>query len=221
MATAIGYIRVSTEGQATDGVSLDAQRAKIEAWAMLNDYELAAVHVDAGISGKGMANRPGLQDALADCRKGSALVVYSLSRLARSTKDTIEISERLAKSGADLVSLSEKIDTTSAAGKMVFRMMAVLAEFESDQISERTATAMQFKKAKGELVGAVPYGFELAADGVNLIHNKAEQETIIQARELKASGLSLRKIAADLSRRGFNARNGQAFQSTQIMRMVA
>ena len=221
MATAIGYIRVSTEGQVQDGVSLDAQRAKIEAWCVLNDYALLEVHVDAGISGKSALNRPGLQAALTDCRKGSALVVYSLSRLARSTKDTIEISERLAKTGADLVSLSEKVDTTSAAGKMVFRMMAVLAEFERDQISERTATAMQFKKAKGELVGAVPYGFELAADGVNLVENAGEQVVIQQARELKGSGLSLRKIAAELARRGFNARNGQAFQSTQIMRMVA
>ena len=61
MATAIGYIRVSTEGQAQDGVSLDAQRAKIEAWCALNDYTLAAVHVDAGISGKPADNRPGLQ----------------------------------------------------------------------------------------------------------------------------------------------------------------
>ena len=221
MTTAVGYIRVSTEGQAQDGVSLDAQRAKIEAWALLNDYELTAVHVDAGISGKGMANRPGLQAALADCRKGSALVVYSLSRLARSTKDTIEISERLAKTGADLVSLSEKIDTTSAAGKMVFRMLAVLAEFERDQISERTTTAMQFKKAKGELVGAVPYGYGLDSDGINLTANPDEQDVIQQARELKASGLSLRKVAAELARRGFNARNGGAFQSEQVRRMVA
>lgn len=221
MTTAIGYIRVSTEGQAQDGVSLDAQRAKIEAWALLNDYELTAVHVDAGISGKGMANRPGLQAALADCRKGSALVVYSLSRLARSTKDTIEISERLTKIGADLVSLSEKIDTTSAAGKMVFRMLAVLAEFERDQISERTTTAMQFKKAKGELVGAIPFGFTLEADGINLTPNATEQDVIKQARELRASGLSLQKVANELARRGFNARNGKPFQATQIMRMVA
>ena len=221
MATSIGYIRVSTEGQAADGVSLDAQRAKIEAWALLNDYELVAVHVDAGISGKSANNRPGLQAALADCRKGSALVVYSLSRLARSTKDTIEISDRLAKSGADLVSLSEKIDTTSAAGKMVFRMLAVLAEFERDQISERTTTAMQFKKAQGERVGAIPYGYDLATDGVNLTENPAEQEVIRQARELHESGLSLRKIAAELDRRGLYARNGQPFQATQISRMVA
>ena len=221
MATAIGYIRVSTEGQAQDGVSLDMQRAKIEAWAMLNDYELTAVHVDAGISGKSADNRPGLQAALNDCRKGSALVVYSLSRLARSTKDTIEISERLTKAGADLVSLSEKIDTTSAAGKMVFRMLAVLAEFERDQISERTTSAMQHKKGKGELVGAVPYGFDLAADGVNLILNVGEQDVIQQARDLHTGGMSLRKVAAELQRRGFSARNGGLFQATQISRMVA
>jgi len=120
-----------------------------------------------------------------------------------------------------LVSLSEKIDTTSAAGKMVFRMMAVLAEFERDQISERTTTAMQFKKGKGELVGAVPYGCALAADGVSLMESNAEQAVIRQARELKASGLSLRKIALELARRGFNARNGEVFQSEQIRRMVA
>jgi len=145
MATAIGYIRVSTEGQAQDGVSLDAQRAKIEAWCELNDYTLDAVHVDAGISGKSADNRPGLQAALADCRKGSALVVYSLSRLARSTKDTISISDRFAKTGADLGSLSEKIDTTAAAGKMVFRMLAVLAGFDarSNQRTHRDRHAVQ------------------------------------------------------------------------------
>lgn len=221
MATAIGYIRVSTEGQAQDGVSLDAQRAKLAAWADLNGYTMGAVYEDAGISGKSADNRPGLQAALHAARRGDALVVYSLSRLARSTKDTIAISERLDKAGADLVSLSERIDTTTAAGKMVFRMLAVLAEFERDQISERTATAMQFKKTKGERVGAVPYGYDLTEDGVNLAENAAEQSVIQQARELHESGLSLRKIAAELDRRGLHARNGQPFQATQIQRMVA
>ena len=222
MTTAIGYIRVSTEGQAQDGVSLDAQRAKIAAWCELNEYTLIAVHVDAGISGKAADNRPGLQAALQECGKGSALVVYSLSRLARSTRDTIEISERLAKSGADLVSLSEKIDTTTAAGKMVFRMMAVLAEFERDQISERTTMALRYKKSKGEKTGgAVPYGYALADDGINLVHDAAEQTVIQQARELRAAGLSLRAVAGELDRQGIKARNGSQFQAEQVRRMVA
>ena len=220
--TAVGYVRVSTEGQVVDGVSLDAQRAKIEAWCALNDYDLAAVHVDAGISGKSALNRPGLQAAQADCRSGSALVVYSLSRLSRSTKDTIEISDKLAKSGADLVSLSEKIDTTSAAGKMIFRLLAVMAEFERDQISERTSAALQFKKSRGEKTGGlVPFGHDLADDGVRLLDNDAEQAVIAEARQLKAGGLSLRKIAAELQRRGFVSRAGTMFQPAQVQRMLA
>ena len=220
--TAVGYIRVSTEGQAVDGVSLDAQRAKIEAWCLLNDFDLVALRIDAGISGKGMVNRPGLQAALADCRTGSALVVYSLSRLSRSVRDTMDVGEKLAKVGADLVSLSEKIDTTSAAGKMVFRLLAVMNEFERDQISERTSAALQYKKSKGEKTGGqVPFGHDLADDGVRLLDNAEEQAVIAEARQLKAGGLSLRKIATELQRRGFVSRAGTMFQPAQIQRMLA
>lgn len=199
MKTATAYIRVSTEGQATDGVSLEAQQAKIAAWCLANDVELGNVFIDAGISGKRADNRPQLQSALDDvCRNGGVLVVYSLSRLARSTKDTITISERLDRAGADLVSLSEKLDTTSAAGKMVFRMMAVLAEFERDQVSERTTAAMAHKKFKGERVGKVPFGFTLAADGVSLVENAEELRAVELIRSLKSQGYSLRAIAAEL-----------------------
>lgn len=209
MKKAIGYIRVSTELQATDGVSLEAQEAKIRAWCELNDYELIGVFIDAGVSGKRADNRPQLQAALAECGKDCALIVYSLSRLARSTRDTIEIAERLNKAGADLVSLSEKIDTTTAAGKMVFRMLAVLNEFERDQISERTSGALQHKKTKGERVGSIPYGFRLAVDGVNLEKDEAEQEIIKLVRKLNEEGLSLRKIADRLERQGFEARGAK------------
>ena len=97
----------------------------------------------------------------------------------------------------------------------------MLAEFERDQISERTASAMQHKKSKKELVGAIPYGFDLADDGVNLVENEVEQDVIQQARDLHTGGMSLRKVAAELQRRGFSARNGGLFQATQISRMVA
>lgn len=204
-----GYIRVSTDGQAADGVSLEAQEARIRAWCLANDATLAGVFIDAGVSGKRADNRPELQAALdAVCKTGGALVVYSLSRLARSTKDTISIGERLQKSGADLVSLSEKIDTTTAAGKMVFRMMAVLAEFERDQVSERTIAAMAHKRSKGERIGKVPFGYNLAADGKTLEANAAEQHTLDLIRQLRAEGESLRAIAAELSRQGIQTKEG-------------
>ena len=209
MSKAIGYVRVSTEGQATEGVSLEAQRAKIAAWCELNGYELAGVHVDSGISGGKMGNRPGLQEALDTvCERGAALVVYSLSRLARSTKDAIAISERLDKAGADLVSLSEKIDTTTAAGRMVFRMLAVLAEFERDQVSERTTAALAHKKAKGQRVGTIPYGYRVGTDGATLEEDAREQETIALVRSLRREGFSLRAIRDELEARNIPNRNG-------------
>lgn len=205
-ATAVAYLRVSTADQASDGVSLQMQEAKARAWALLNDYALTAVFVDAGVSGKAAGNREGLQAALAACKRGGVLVVYSLSRLARSTSDTLEIADRLQRSGVDLVSLSERIDTTSAAGKMIFRMLAVLAEFERDQVSERTVAAMQHKKALGELVGSVPFGYALGADGVHLEEDAREQAVMSEVRALRAGGLSMQRIADELGKRGYAPR---------------
>ncbi len=222
MASVIGYLRVSTTGQADDGVSLDAQRARVEAYCLANDVELAETFVDAGVSGKRADNRPELQKALdLACRDGAVLVVYSLSRLARSTRDTIEIAERLDTAGADLVSLSEKIDTTSAAGKMVFRMLAVMAEFERDLVSERTTLAMSHKRNKGERVGSVPYGFDLAADGVNLTENPKEQAALKIIDELRTAGMSLRTIASELNKRNITTKGGKkAWSHTTVQRIV-
>jgi DNA invertase Pin-like site-specific DNA recombinase len=155
---AIGYIRVSTQKQADEGVSLDAQRAKIEAWCLANDYELAGIHCDEGISGT-KSDRDGVLAAMAEAGKGTALIVYSLSRLTRSTKDLISFGDKLEKQGADLISLTEKIDTTTAAGKMVFRMLGVLNEFERDQVSERTKAALAHKKETNQVYNHTPYGY--------------------------------------------------------------
>jgi DNA invertase Pin-like site-specific DNA recombinase len=221
MKQAFGYVRVSTTGQAVDGVSLEAQRARIEAYCLLNELELAAVFVDAGLSGKRADNRPELQNALnAVCQAGGVLVCYSLSRLARSTKDTIAISERLDKAGADLVSLSEKIDTTSAAGKMVFRMLAVMAEFERDVISERTTTAMAHKKSQGERVGEIPFGYQLAADGVALVACEKEQAVIQTIQSLRDKGLSLRAIAAELEAAGLEAKKAKRWNAVTISNIL-
>ena len=221
MQTAIGYVRVSTEDQATEGVSLEAQKAKLVAWCMVNDYELSDVLVDAGLSGGRADNRPGLQAAIDQaCKTKSALVVYSLSRLARSTKDTIAIGEKLDKAGADLVSLSEKIDTTSAAGKMIFRMLAVMAEFEKDQISERTKMAMSHKRSKSERVGTVPYGFDLSADGITLTENAGEQATIKTIQVLRARGISLRDIAFNLTESKHPTKKGNAKWSHMTIKSI-
>lgn len=215
-AKAVGYVRVSTEGQAQEGVSLEAQRARIKAWSEANGYTLLAVHVDAGISGFKATNRPGLQAALADsCKNKAALVVYSLSRLARSTKDAIAISEKLEKAGADLVSLSERIDTTSAAGKMVFRMLAVLSEFERDVISERTKSAMGYLRSQRRFLGSIPLGFK--REGNTLVIVPEEQTIARRIRAMRAKGkASFGGISDRLNAEKVPTKNGGRWSTSTV-----
>jgi len=216
---AIGYVRVSTDGQAQDGVSLAAQEAKIRTWADLNGADSVTTFRDAGLSGKRADNRPGLQEALNAVGEGDALIVYSLSRLARSTKDTITIAEALDRRGADLVSMSEKIDTTTAAGKMVFRMLAVLSEFERDQVGERTRFALAHKRANGEKTGGdVPYGYRLE-DG-RLVPDAGEQKALTLIRKLHATGASLREIARKLEARGYRTKTGRPHWHPQSVKQI-
>ena len=213
MQKAIGYIRVSTQGQADEGVSLDAQRAKIQAYCSLNDMELVAVFEDAGISGASMTGRDGLHAALKATGKGMAFISYSISRMARSTRDMLDIAERLDKSGADLVSITEKIDTTTAAGRMVFKMLAVLADFERDQIGERTKMALAHKKSKGEVYAPTPFGFE-AING-RLQEVKEESKVVGDILRLRNAGASLGHIADTLNAQGITGkRGGKWFAST-------
>ena len=215
---AIGYIRVSTEGQAKEGVSLESQRAKVESWAKHNDYQLVRIYTDAGISGCKVNNRPGLQKAIeAACKQKAAMVVYSLSRMVRSTKDALTISDQLDRAGADLVSLTEKIDTTSAAGKMVFRMLAVLAEFERDLVSERTTATLSHLRQQGRRIsGKIPFGYNLAPDGKTLTKNPVEQRGVQLICELREGGNSLRKIAEELETHGIQTKHGKPWSAKVI-----
>jgi site-specific DNA recombinase len=218
---AVFYIRCSTEGQATEGVSLEAQLAKLNAWAALHDAEVLGQFTDAGISGT-RDDRPGLAAAMKmACREGAALVVYSLSRLSRSTVSMIALADQLGRSNADLVSLTEAIDTSTAAGRMVFRMLATLAEFERDLIAERTRNALAVKRAHNERTGTVPFGYDLADNGIDLVPNASQQEALALITELRSAGLSLRDIADELTARQIPTAKGKAqWTHTTISRIV-
>ena len=119
------------------------------------------------------------------------------------------------------MSLSEKIDTTSAAGRMIFRLLAVLAEFERDTVSERTAMAMRHLRECGRFTGGeAPFGYRSTASGdLEPIHE--EQVIIDRVRCLHASGQqSLRWVAASLALDGHHSRNGRAFNAEQIRRIL-
>lgn len=193
----------------------------MRAYAALYDLDLVDVVVDAGASAKTL-DRPGLTRVLAMVKRGEvdAVVVMKLDRLTRSVADLGTLVERYFQKAA-LLSVSEQIDTRTAGGRLVLNVLASVAQWEREAIGERTATAMKHKASKGERVGAIPYGFALADDGVTLVEVEAEQAVMAEARTLRAAGLSLRTVAAELARRGFVARAGRAFNAEQVRRMVA
>lgn len=214
---AIGYIRVSTDEQAQSGLSLEHQRAKIEAFALATDIELVAIESDNGKSAKNL-NRPALQRALAAIRGGQAeaLIVLKLDRLTRSVKDLGELVELFDKTGAALISVQDSINTTTAAGRLVLNVLGSVAQWEREAIGERTKAAMSVKKAKNERVGAIPYGFDLAADGKTLVENPTERDVIKTIVALHDQGLSFRKICSMLSERGIPSKEGKPWQAGMV-----
>jgi len=221
----VAYLRVSTDKQADHGVSLDVQRRKVGLYAELHDLDLVAVLVDAGASAKTL-DRPELTRALAmlDSGKAEALLVVKLDRLTRSVVDLGALVDRYfaRQDGPALLSVGEQIDTRSAAGRLVLNVLASVSQWEREATGERTAAAMAHKRAQGEYTGGrVPYGWSLAADGVRLEVNPSEQAVIRAARQLRAAGLSLRKVAAELESRGFLPRSGRGWHAQQIKQTLA
>jgi DNA invertase Pin-like site-specific DNA recombinase len=219
---AVGYIRVSTDQQASDGVSLAAQRAKIEQYCELYDLELVRIIEDAGQSAKTL-ERAGLHQAL-DCLntgEASALIVAKLDRLTRSVADLATLLEQYFASRFDLVSVGEQVNTGTAAGRLVLNVLMSVSQWEREAISERTRTALQYKKSQGKRVGSIPYGFDLGADGAALEENAEEQEIIRAVVKFHAAGLSLGKIAAQLGAHGYNSRGGGKWHPQTIKNILA
>ncbi|MDN3496937.1 recombinase family protein [Planococcus sp. APC 4015] len=142
----IGYARVSTIEQ-----DLTAQR---EALARLGVDE-AHIFVDHGMTGTNRA-RPGLREALAAVRSGDTLVVTKLDRLARSLKDARDIADELTRKGVALSLGASTYDPTDPIGRLLFNVLAMVAEFESDLIRMRTREGMAIARAKGRLKGKQP-----------------------------------------------------------------
>jgi DNA invertase Pin-like site-specific DNA recombinase len=210
---AIGYVRVSTEKQADFGVSLEAQSEKVRAMAVVQGAELAETIVDAGESAKSLI-RPGMARllSLVDAGAVDTVIIAKLDRLTRSVKDLAELLERFTKRGVSLVSVAESLDTGTAAGRLVLNIMTAVSQWEREAIGERTRDAMHHKRANGERVGTVPFGYRMAADGVHLEADPAEQGILFRIRELKAAGYTTRQIADELNRQGFTTRRGTAWR---------
>lgn len=165
--TAAGYVRVSSDEQAMHGISVEAQRERINAWAMLEQVPNVRIFEDAGYSGKN-TQRPALQQLLAAVRAGeiSAVVVWKLDRLSRSLRDTLAIIEDdLRPMGVSLHSLTEKIDTSSTSGRMMLNLLASFAQMEREQDSDRVVMAHKHLAQDCRYLGGhVALGYRVGED---------------------------------------------------------
>lgn len=137
----IGYCRASTLDQ-----NLNLQTQALE------DAGCSAIFEDLGVSGS-LRERKGLNEALTVLKKGDVLVVWRLDRLGRSLSHLIEVVTDLNERGCEFRSLSESLDTTTSGGRLVFHILAALAEFERSLIIERTKAGMAAAKRNGKRFG--------------------------------------------------------------------
>lgn len=220
MKKTIIYIRVSTDLQTQQGISLENQEARCKSYCEIHQLDDIEVVSDRGVSGKNM-KRAGIHKLLEliDSKKVDNVVVYSLSRFARSVKDTLSLLDLFSKAGVNFHSITESIDTTSASGRFFVTTLSAISQYERELTSERTKSVLAYKKQQGFRVGSVLFGYKLAHDGKTLLKHTEEQETIKMIIELRdKEKKSYNEIVKLLTERGRKNKIGTVswFRSTII-----
>jgi len=205
--TALGYVRVSTDEQATSGAGLAAQRAAIEAEATRRGWELLDVVEDAGFSGRDL-RRPGIKTVLEALRLGeaAALIVAKVDRLSRSMVDFTALMDRSSREGWALVALDLGVDTSTPSGEAMVNVMATFSQFERRLIGQRTKEALAVKRAQGVRLGRPPV---------------LSQELVDRLRRERASGATLQAIADGLDRDGIpTAQDGRHWHAGTVRDVI-
>jgi len=227
----IGYVRVSTEEQASSGVSLDAQEAAIRAYCIMRRLDLAEVVVDAGVSaGKPLASREGGRRVLDLVRGGGvvAVVAYKLDRVFRDCADCLGVVRDWDNRGValHLVDLGgQTIDTSTAMGRFFLTVMAGAAELERNLVGERTKAALAYLRANGVRLGPPALGWARSeqrdAEGrLAVVEIDDERETVMRILELRSQRLSLRGIVGVLTTEGRATKRGGQWAPITVQRVL-
>ena len=212
------YARVSTEEQAINGYSLDAQLEKMRAFCIVHDYEVAEEYVDDGFSGKAYRNRPAYMHMFSpeEMKRWDILIVLKLDRIHRNSKNFMEMMERLKRQGKDFVSTFEKFNTSTAVGRFALDTIQRIAQLESEQIGERTYIGMREKaETNGGVMGFTPpIGYGL--DNGELFVIDEEFELVQDIFSMYLSGMAITDIAYNLNREGRLTRKGNPWNKYNL-----
>ncbi len=192
------YIRVSTDFQAEEGYSIDAQKEALEAYCKMKGIKNYEFFIDGGWSGSNL-DRPEIQRLVDLSKKGkiSHCIVYKLDRLSRSQKDTLYLIEDVFNTyGVDFISINENLDTSTPMGRLMIGVLSAFAQLERENIRERTRMGMKERVKSGLWMGGgvVPFGYDYDANQGILVPNK-DAERVKKIYEMYIQGFSPNAIA--------------------------
>lgn len=216
------YIRVSTEDQAREGYSIEAQKRNALDYCRKKGYENYEFYIDEGISAKTLKKRPQVMRLIEDVKNNriDVVVVFKLDRFSRKVRDIAELIDLFQKHDARLESLTEELDISSQSGRAMIQMLGVFAEFEREQTAERVKFAKE-QRAKQGLYAApgrmLGYDYDKATK--QYIINPEEAAVVRDIFRLHQEGKGCAYIARYLNNRGIKTITGGPFGKYNIIRI--